>query len=176
MFVGALLRSGAVIVGDDSAESFLSFNFALIRRFKVRAKNFISDIFSLMRSVVVIIFQPFAVDIGQLIHAEADEMIQTFSFTEKHHTPHIHAEYQAKLQCMLSRMVKYYPVSFLPKRTSWLLLLMAVLESLMWSHFLNHLCFQLLRTGMLLSSFGTGNIILNGRAAQICRSTLLRHA
>ena len=80
MFVGAMLRSGAVIVRDDSAESCLSPNLAFVGRREIRTKNFVPDIFSLMRSMVVIIFQPFTVYVVQLIHAEADKMIEALSF------------------------------------------------------------------------------------------------
>lgn len=75
---GASLRS--IVPRNDSAESLLAFDLALVRGLEIRSKNLVSNIFSLMRSVVVIVFQPFATDIVQLIHTEADKRIKALAF------------------------------------------------------------------------------------------------
>ena len=60
------LRSSAIVPRDDSAQALFPFDYAFIRWCKIGAKNFVSDIHSLMRAFVVVIRQPFMVDMIKL--------------------------------------------------------------------------------------------------------------
>ena len=79
VLVGTELGSLAVIPRNDSAESLFPFNFAFSCRRKIWTENFISDVRSLMRSLLVVVRQPFTVYVIQLIQAHADKMVQAFS-------------------------------------------------------------------------------------------------
>ncbi len=68
--------SCAVVPRNDSAQSFFSPDFAFGSGRKIWPKNLVPDVFSLMRPVFVIVRQPFAVNVIQLIKAYADKMVQ----------------------------------------------------------------------------------------------------
>jgi len=70
------LRSFAVIPRNDSAEALFSLNDAFVGRLEIRTKNFVPDIYSLMRPFVVVIRQPFMVDMIKMIQAKTNEVIK----------------------------------------------------------------------------------------------------
>lgn len=75
--VGTVLSGFSVVPGNNSTKPLLPFNLAFVGRREVRAKNRVSDVLSLMRAMVIIICQPFPIDIVEMIKAEADEVIQS---------------------------------------------------------------------------------------------------
>ena len=80
MVVGAGLCSVAVVVRDNSTEPFFPFDFAVRCRREIGSKNLVSNIHTLMRSMVVIVRKPFAVNVIELLHAEAEKVVKTLSF------------------------------------------------------------------------------------------------
>ena len=78
--VGTGLRGVAVVVRNNSAELFFPFDFAFGRRCEIRSKHLVSDIHALMRTMVVIVRQPFAIDVVQLLHAEAEKVVKALFF------------------------------------------------------------------------------------------------
>jgi hypothetical protein len=74
------LCSVAVVPRDDSAESLFPFDFALIGRPEINIKNVVINVNSLMRSLVVVVLQPFAVDVIKMIQTEVNKVVQTLSF------------------------------------------------------------------------------------------------
>ena len=77
---GAGLSCIAVIPRDDATQPLLPFYFALGSRRKVWAENLVPNICTLMRTFVMVVRQPFAVDMIELFQRYANKMIQTFPF------------------------------------------------------------------------------------------------
>ena len=77
-----MLRSCAVIVRDDSAEALFPLYLALVRGLKIWSKNLVPDIYSLMRAFVVVIRQPFMVDMIKMIQAKTNEVVKALFFND----------------------------------------------------------------------------------------------
>ncbi len=80
MFTRAGLSGVTVIVGNDSAQPLFPLNFALSRWAEIGAKNLVPDIGALMRSLLIIVREPFPVDVVKLVKAHAEKVVQTLPF------------------------------------------------------------------------------------------------
>ena len=80
VLAGVQLRSVAVVPRNDSAQPLFSLNLALVGRLEILAKNPVTNIHSLMRSLIIIVCKPLPVDIVELLKAYAKEVIQTLPF------------------------------------------------------------------------------------------------
>ena len=80
MIANPELRSVAIVPRDDSAESLFPFDFALIDRPEVNVQHVVSDINTLMGSLLVVVGKPFAVDVIKVIQAEVNKVIQALPF------------------------------------------------------------------------------------------------
>lgn len=79
-FAGAGLGSFAIVVRNDSAQSLFPLDLTFGCWREIRSKYLIPDICSLMRPLVIIVRQPFPVDVVELIQAKAVKMIQALAF------------------------------------------------------------------------------------------------
>lgn len=70
------LRSGAVVPRDNAAEPLFSLDLTFVSRLEIRTKNLVSDIYSLMRSFVIVIRQPFMIDMIKMIQAKTNKVIK----------------------------------------------------------------------------------------------------
>ena len=77
---GLASGSFAGVPRNNSAESLFPFDFSFSVRRKIWMENLIPDVCSLMRSLLVIVSQPFTVYGFQLIQTHADKMVQTLPF------------------------------------------------------------------------------------------------
>jgi hypothetical protein len=59
VLAGMQLRSVAIVVRNDSAQSLFPFDFARFSRSEINIENVVPDISSLMRSLMVVVAQPF---------------------------------------------------------------------------------------------------------------------
>ena len=81
MMVAAIASGSlAVIPLYDSAESLFPFNFAFSCWREIWTKNLIPNVRSLMRSLFIVVGQPFTVDVIQLIQTHAKEVVQALPF------------------------------------------------------------------------------------------------
>jgi hypothetical protein len=80
MMIGQSLSNYAFVPREYAAESFFAHDFAFADGRKIGAQNIVPDIFSLMRSLVVVVRHPSPVDVVELINAQAKEAIQTLMF------------------------------------------------------------------------------------------------
>ena len=78
MLSGIGLCSIAVVPRNNSAQSLFPLDLAFGLGREIGAKNFVADIHSLMRTLVVIVRQPLPVDVIKLVKAHANEVIQAF--------------------------------------------------------------------------------------------------
>lgn len=76
MIIGAESGSFAVIPRKDSAQPLLPLNLALVCGLEIRAKNLVPDILSLMRAFIIVIRQPFAIDVIQVIQTKTNEVVK----------------------------------------------------------------------------------------------------
>src|SRR6056297_3342359 len=72
--------SCAFVPREYAAESFFAHNFAFADGRKIGAQNIVPDIFSLMRSLAVVVRHPFSVDVVELIKAQAKKAVQALMF------------------------------------------------------------------------------------------------
>ena len=63
---GEKLSSFSIVIRDYSAKPLFSLYHAFVGRLEIRTKNLVSDIDSLMRAFVVVIREPFMVDMIKL--------------------------------------------------------------------------------------------------------------
>lgn len=82
MMVGTELCRVAVVPRDDSAEALFPLYLALVRGLKIWSKNLVPDIYSLMRAFVVVIRQPFMVDMIKMIQAKTNEVVKALFFND----------------------------------------------------------------------------------------------
>ena len=80
MFARAESGSIAVIPRNDATQPLFPLNLAPVRRCEVRPKNLVPDIRSLMGSLLVVVRQPFPVDVIKLVKAHAIEVVQALAF------------------------------------------------------------------------------------------------
>lgn len=66
------LRGGAVVPRDNDAEPLFPLDLTFVSRLEIRRKNFISDIYSLMRAFVIVIRQPFMVNMIKTLQRTED--------------------------------------------------------------------------------------------------------
>ena len=69
-----------VVILDDTAELFATFNLAFERRREIDVEDVISDVFAPVWSTRIIIIYPDRIDVVKMVQAEAEEIIQTFAF------------------------------------------------------------------------------------------------
>ena len=92
-FAGTDLCGVAVVVGNYSAEPLFPFDFAFGSRRETGAKNLVPNIQTLMRAMVVVVRKPLAINVVQLVFAEAEKIIEAFPLnlsncsTRKTHSP-----------------------------------------------------------------------------------------
>lgn len=77
MLVGVGLSGGPVVIRDHSAETLLPFNLTLFGRAEVNIKHLVINLYSLMRTVEIVVIKPLSVNVVQMIKAEADKVVKT---------------------------------------------------------------------------------------------------
>ena len=82
MMAGTELCRVAVVPRDDSAQPLFPLDFAFVCGREVGAKSLVSDIHSLMRAFVVVIRQPFMVDMIKMIQAKTNEVVKALFFND----------------------------------------------------------------------------------------------
>jgi len=80
MLATAGLRSGAVVVRDDSAELLFPFNFTFSRGCEINVKNLVSDFLALVRPGEVVMRQPLSVNVFKVINTQADKVVKALRF------------------------------------------------------------------------------------------------
>ncbi len=66
----------AVVPRDNAPQALFPLNLAFAPRREIRAKDFVANIHSLMRAFVIVVRQPLAIDVVELVKAQADKMVQ----------------------------------------------------------------------------------------------------
>ena len=61
---------------DDTAELFTALDLAFSRWFEVDVENIVSDVLATMWSFCIVVFDPGAIDVVEMVYAEAKELIQ----------------------------------------------------------------------------------------------------
>lgn len=80
MFVGAGLRSVAVVVRNDAAQLCCPLNLALIHRRKIDIKNVVADLLALMGPREIVVREPLPVDMVKVIKAQTDKVVKALRF------------------------------------------------------------------------------------------------
>lgn len=81
VLAGMGLGCVAVIPRNDSAQTLFPLDLAFGCRRKAWSENLVPNIRTLMRAFVVVVRQPFAVDMVELFQRDTDKVVQTFPFS-----------------------------------------------------------------------------------------------
>jgi len=79
LLAGTELSGGAIVVRNDSTQSLFPLDFAFVFGREIRLKNLVVDIHSLMRALIMIVRQPLAVDVVELIQAYTNKVIKALA-------------------------------------------------------------------------------------------------